>query len=345
MNPNECVSAIVPARNEERTIERVVKSLAKQFEINEIIVTNDQSTDRTGDVLHHLAAEVGKLRAFEAPPLPSGWVGKNHAAWLGAEKARCDWLLFTDADAVHLPGSAARALAQAKSSGADLVSYSPAQEMHTWWERAAIPCIFSRLSQLYSYGVVNDPASPAAAANGQYLLIRRTVYEQVGGHAAVKDEVLEDVALARLVKSAGYGLHFGSGDQICRVRMYSNFKDMWEGWSKNLLPLIAWSGQRVTRELLSVMPWFPLLCLGVVPFLRAPWDAAFVALGLALLAGRHAGYAGLLRKNRFPLSCVLYYLPGVSLYCAALLASDWGYARGKIAWKGREYPVVTPARH
>jgi hypothetical protein len=81
-----------------------------------------------------------------------------------------------------------------------------------------------------------------------------------------------------------------------------------------------------------------------VPFLRAPWDAGFVALGIVLLAGRHASYAGLLRKNRFPLSSVLYYLAGVSLYCAALLASDWGYARGKIAWKGREYPVVTPAR-
>jgi hypothetical protein len=207
-----------------------------------------------------------------------------------------------------------------------------------------IPCIFCRLSQLYSYGEVNDPDSPSAAANGQYLLIRRIVYEQIGGHAAVKDEVLEDVALARLEKAAGYRLHFGPGDQLCRVRMYANFRDMWQGWSKNLLPLITWSGQRVTRELLSVMPWFALLCLVVVPFLRAPWDAAFAVMGIAFLAGRHAGYAGLLRKNRFPLSCVLYYLPGVTLYCAALLASDWGYARGKVAWKGREYPVVTPVR-
>jgi glycosyltransferase involved in cell wall biosynthesis len=345
MNPNERVSAIVPARNEERTIERAVRSLAEQLEIDEIIVMNDQSTDRTGEVLDRLAAEIPKLRTLETPPLPSDWVGKNHAVWLGAGKARCDWLLFTDADAVHLPGSTARALADATSKGVDLVSYSPAQEMHTWWERAVIPCIFCRLSQLYSYGAVNDSASPAAAANGQYLLIRRAVYEQIGGHAAVKDEVLEDVALASLAKSAGYRLHFAPGDEICRARMYANFRDMWEGWSKNLLPLITWSGERVTQELLFLMPWFPLLCLVVVPFLRAPWDAAFLVLGLALLAGRHAGYAGLLRKNRFPLSCVLYYLPGVSLYCAVLLASDWSYARGKIVWKGREYPVVTPARH
>jgi hypothetical protein len=266
-------------------------------------------------------------------------VGKNHAASLGAQKAACDWLLFTDADALHLPGSTGRALAEAESHGADLVSYSPGQEMHTWWERALIPFVFCRLSQLYSYAAINDPDSPAAAANGQYLLIRRNVYEQIGGHAAVRDEVLEDVALARLAKSAGFRLHFAPGDQICRVRMYSSFQAMWEGWSKNLLPLVSWSGQRVTRELLSVMPWIPLLCL-----LLAPWHIIFGALGLLLLAGRHASYAALLRKNRFPLASVLYYLVGAALYCAALLASDWGYARGKIAWKGREYPVATPAR-
>jgi len=339
MNPDECVSAIIPARNEERTIARAVSSVAEQPEIREVIVIDDQSSDGTAGILRRLAAGQPKLRAFEAGPLPAGWVGKNHAAWLGAEKASCDWLLFTDADALHLPGSTARALAEANSLGADLVSYSPGQEMHTWWERALIPFIFCRLSQLYSYPAVNDPNSPAAAANGQYLLIRRNVYEQIGGHAAVRDEVLEDVALARLAKSAGFRLHFAPGEQICRVRMYASFPAMWEGWSKNLLPLVSWSGQRVTRELLSVMPWIPLLCL-----LLTPWHIVLGALGILLLAGRHASYAALLRKNRFPLDSVLYYLVGAALYCAALLASDWGYARGKIAWKGREYPVATPAR-
>ena len=339
MNSDACVSAIIPARNEERTIARAVRSVAEQQEIREIIVINDQSSDDTGAILRQLASERPKLRSFEAPALPAGWVGKNHAAWLGAEKAGCDWLLFTDADAAHLPGSTARALAEAESCGADLISYSPAQEMHTWWERAVIPFVFCRFSQLYSYSAINDPRSPAAAANGQYLLIRRNVYEQIGGHAAVRAEVLEDVALARLAKGGGFRLHFGPGDQICRVRMYATFSAMWEGWSKNLLPLVRWSGQKVTRELLSVMPWIPLILLLLTPF-----RLLFGVLGVFLLAGRHAGYAALLRKNRFPLSSVLYYLVGAVLYCAALLASDWGYARGKIAWKGREYSVATPAR-
>ena len=344
MNPPECVSAIIPARNEERTIAQAAISLAEQPEIPEIIVVDDQSSDDTGAILRRLAAEQPKLRVVEGEELPPGWVGKNRAAWLGAQTAACDWLLFTDADAVHLPGSTARALSEARSSGADLLSYSPGQEMHTWWERALIPFVFCRLSQLYSYATINNPDSPAAAANGQYLLIKRSVYEQIGGHAAVRDDVLEDVALARLAKSGGFRLHFAPGDQICRVRMYSNFAAMWEGWSKNLLPLVTWSGQRVTWELFFMVPWFALLCLLVVPFLRTPWEATFAVLGVAMLAGRHASYAGLLRKNRFPRSSVLYYLAGVALYCAALLASDWGYARGKIAWKGREYPVVTPVR-
>jgi glycosyltransferase involved in cell wall biosynthesis len=339
MNPDKCVSAIIPARDEERTIAQAVSSLAEQPEVRQIVVVNDQSTDGTGEILRRLAAEQPKLCLVEAGPLPSGWVGKNHAAWLGAQSAECDWLLFTDADAVHLPGSTARALAEAESSGADLISYSPGQEMHTWWERALIPFVFCRLSQLYSYAAINDPDSPAAAANGQYLLIRRDVYQQIEGHAAVHEEVLEDVALARLAKAAGCRLHFGPGDRICRVRMYSSFRAMWEGWSKNLLPLLTWSGQRVTRELLSVIPWIPLLFL-----LLTPWHVILGAVSVLLLAGRHAEYAALLSKNRFPRSSVLYYLVGAALYCAALLASDWGYARGKIAWKGREYPVVTPAR-
>ena len=339
MNPDECVSAIVPARNEERTIAQAVRSVAAQPEVREIVVIDDQSSDGTAEILRRLRTEQPKLRAFEAGPLPAGWVGKNHAVWLGAQKAECDWLLFTDADAVHLPGSAGRVLAEAKASGADLVSYSPGQEMHTWWERAVIPFVFCRLSQLYSYNAVNDPDSPAAAANGQYLLIRRGVYERIGGHAAIREEVLEDVALARVVKAAGFRLHFGPGEEICRVRMYSTFGAMWEGWSKNLVPLVTGTGQRVTRELLSVVPWIPLFCLLLTPF-----HPVFTALGILLLAGRHASYAGLLRKNRFPRSSVLYYLAGAGLYCAALLASDWGYARGKIAWKGREYSVATPAR-
>jgi len=339
MSPNAIVSAIVPARNEEATIARAVVSLAAQPEIAEIMVINDQSTDHTAAVLNELAARIGQLRVLETQRVPAGWVGKNYAVTLGAARATGDWLLFTDADAVHLPGSTARALADAALSGAALVSYSPEQETLTWWERAMIPFVYCRLAKHFSYGEVNDPGSAAAAANGQYLLIRRDAYEAIGGHRSVSGEVLEDVAVARRAKQAGYLLHFAPGQGIARVRMYGSFAQMWQGWTKNLFPLLGDRPGAVARELLSVVPWVSaaLLLLGGVHW-------ALLALGLLLLAERHAAYAAVLRGNRFPISRILYYVPAVILYSAALLVSARCYARGTVVWKGREYPVGTPGR-
>jgi glycosyltransferase involved in cell wall biosynthesis len=328
------VSAIVPARNEEATIAAAVESLAAQPEITEIFVIDDQSTDGTTAQLEKLISRYAQLRVLETRELPSGWVGKNYAVSLGAAEATGDCLLFTDADGVHLPGSTVRALADAAANGAGLVSYSPEQVTRTWWEKALTPFIYTRLAQKFSYDAVNDPDSPIAAASGQYLLIRRENYVRIGGHAAVAGEVLEDVALARLAKQAGIRLHFASGRGIIRVRMYRTFSPMWEGWRKNLYPLMAGTPRAVGRELRGVVPWIPLFLL-----LFTPLHVIFGVLGLVLLAGRHAAYAATLRRNRFPSALVLYYIPAVALYAAALLGSERFYMRGSVAWKGREYPV------
>jgi len=334
MNLDISVSAIVPARDEETTIAAAVESLAAQPEIKEIIVINDQSTDGTAAELERLSVRCPQLRVLHTNTLPSGWVGKNYAVSLGAAQATGNWLLFTDADGVHLPGSTARALADAAATGAGLVSYSPEQEMHTWWESALIPFVYTRLAQKFSYDAVNDHESQAAAANGQYLLIRREDYARIGGHAAVAGEVLEDVALARLAKQAGIRLHFASGFGVIRVRMYRTFGAMWQGWTKNLYPLMGGTSRAVGRELRGVVPWIPLLLLLLTP-LHLIWGV----LGMLLLAGRHAAYAATLRRNRFPAALVLYYVPAVALYAAALLTSEWRYARGSVSWKDREYRV------
>ena len=334
MNLRPSVSAIVPARNEEATIAAAVESLAAQPEIKEIIVINDQSTDGTAAALDQLSLRYSQLRVLETKELPDGWVGKNYAVSLGAAQATGDWLLFSDADGVHLPGSTAHALADAVETGASLVSYSPEQETRTWWEKSLIPFVYTRLANKYSYAEVSDPDSQAAAASGQYLLIRRDDYVRIGGHAAVAAEVLEDVALARLAKQAGLRLYFAAGTGIMRVRMYRSFAGMWQGWTKNLYPLMGGNSRAVGRELFRVVPWIPLLVLPL-SLLHPIWGA----LSVALLAGRHAAYAADLRRNRFPPVLALYYLPGVALYFAALLNSEWRYARGSVAWKGREYPV------
>jgi hypothetical protein len=342
MNLRPTVSAIVPARNEEATIAAAVESLAEQPEIKEIIVINDQSSDGTAAQLGQLTSRYSQVCVLETKELPGGWVGKNYAVSLGAAQATGDWLLFTDADGVHLAGSTARALADAAIHSAGLVSYSPEQETRTWWEKALIPFVYTRLAHKFSYADVSDPESPAAAASGQYLLIRRDDYLRIGGHAAVAGEVLEDVALARIAKQAGMRLYFAPGNGIMRVRMYRTFAAMWQGWTKNLYPLIGTTAggmaratsRAVGRELFRVVPWIPLLVLPLA-LLHLIWGV----LGVALLAGRHAAYAADLRRNRFPASLALYYLPGVVLYVGALLNSEWRYARGSVAWKGREYPV------
>jgi len=335
----DSITAIVPARNEEQSIETAVRSLAAQPEIAEIRVVNDGSSDRTAEILASLAADIPQLRVIEASPLPPGWVGKNHAAWLGAQDAATDWLLFTDADVRHLPGSAAHALANAELRGAALVSYSPKQVMETWWERAMIPFVFSRLAVRYSYAKVNDPESPVAAANGQFLLIRRDTYEAIGGHRVVAGEVLEDVALARRVKKAGLKIHFAPGQEIAETRMYRSFATMWEGWVKNLYLLVGGSSQATAWELLLVLPLPELALLGIAfTAWRTGVPGAWLPAFIVLLAG--AGYSWRERASHPILSTnIKYYAMGRLLYCAALVVSAWRHANGTIAWKGRIYPV------
>ena len=331
------VSAVVPARNEARNIERLVRSLAAEEEIAEVIVVNDESADATGAILARLAAELPVLRVLQTGGLPQGWVGKSYAASKGAAEARGAWLLFTDADTLHLPGATARALHDAQRTGAALVSYSPEQETPTWWERALIPFVFCQLAQQYAFSEVSSAESPAAAANGQYLLIRRDAYDAIGGHTGVSSHVLEDVELARRAKQAGYRLHFAPGPGIVRARMYSTLREMWQGWTKNLYPLMGGTRAALWSQLIAVVPWLGLglLLLGFV-------HSALAVLGLLVLIGRHAAYAALLRRNGYPLSRSLYYLPAVVLYAAVLVASARRYASGRVVWKGREYSVGAP---
>jgi hypothetical protein len=238
--------------------------------------------------------------------------------------------LFTDADAELYDGATQRALRTAEETGAALVSFSPEQVTETWYEKALIPFVYCRLSKYFSYDIVNDAKSDVAAANGQFLMIRRDAYEAIGGHASVAAEVLEDVALAKRAKGAGYRIWFGSGAGVVRARMYRSFGAMWEGWKKNLYLLVGGTPQAVYRELFSVMPWIPfaLLALG--------WKApiAFVA-GLGLLVARHAVYASTLLRNQFPVKYILYCIPAVVLYAGVLCASYRAHAQGVVEWKGR----------
>jgi glycosyltransferase involved in cell wall biosynthesis len=331
------ISAIVPARNEEGVIAACVESLALQPEIAEILVVNDQSTDKTAEIVRGLMLKILRLRLLETQEVPPGWVGKNNAVYLGAKEAKGPWLLFTDADAELQPGAAARALQIAQETGAALVSFSPEQITQSWYEKALIPFVYSRLAKHFSYEAVNNSASPAAAANGQFLMMQRDAYNSIGGHASVASDVLEDVALAKRAKAAGFRLWFGPGQGIVRVRMYRSFGAMWQGWKKNLYLLVGGTPGAVLREMESAIPWIPvaLILLGLkIPV--APF------LGVCFLLLRQFTYGAELSRNQYPFKFIIYYVPAVVLYAGVLWASYRGYAKGKVEWKGREVPVTLP---
>ena len=340
------VSAIIPARNEEASIARAVESVAAQAEVGEIIVVDDQSTDRTAAILAELASRIFKLKILNTGDvLPPGWAGKNYAVSIGAAAATGDWLLFTDADTYHLPGSTRRALCDAVVRDAVLVSYSPEQEMSSFWERALIPFVYCRLANKFSFARVNDPARPDAAANGQFLLLLRDVYEKLGGHAAIAGQILEDVALARRVKTAGYGIYFTAPIGTVRTRMYRSFGAMWQGWTKNLYPLMGGKPTAVLLETVEVFPWLEFLLFASL-WNQSAWEHAapiwfFLGIAAVLLVGRAFRYGLDLYRNLYPVSYIKYYGPGVCLYCAALIASWWKNTHGAVHWKGREYPAKT----
>jgi hypothetical protein len=340
--PNKnMVSAIIPARNEEASIARVVESVAAQPEITEVIVVDDQSTDRTAAILAELAAHIPKLKILHTRALPPGWVGKNYAVALGADVAQSDWLLFTDADTCHMPGSTRRALADAVDHNAVLVSYSPEQELGSFWERALIPFVYCRLSAKFSFARVNNPKFPDAAANGQFLMILRDAYQKVGGHAAIAGEVLEDVALARRVKQAGYQLYFTAPIGTVRTRMYSSFPALWEGWTKNLYPLMGGTTKQLCAELIEVFPVLEITVLSLLwallPGTYRPPLLLVAALLLVAISRRCARFAQALYRNLYPVSYIKYYVLGVCLYSAALVVSWWKNTRGAVVWKGRSY--------
>lgn len=329
-NTAPVVSVIIPARNEEASLGACLESLVLQTGVDfEIIVVDDHSTDHT----HEIATSFPKVKVIEAAPLPIGWTGKNNAVATGARQARGRWLLFTDADTVHVLGSLARALSEAQQNHVELLSYSPEQIAVTFWEIATLPVVFAELARQYPPSKVSDTSSPVAAANGQYILVRRDTYDAVGGHAAVAADILEDVAFARAVKSSGRKIRFRYAADAVRTRMYRNYAQLREGWTKNLALLFPMPGWLATRTFLFwVFPFANLLLPLFVPAIvhRAWW---FVPGGLVFVRN-----TARMRRANFDLMMEIPgALVGMPMFAYLLLRSKRAHANGRVPWKGRTY--------
>ena len=336
------LSIVVPARNEERNIDGCVRSLVAQTGLDvEVIVVDDDSTDATREILARLTGEFPQLRVVDGAPLPAGWTGKPWACAQGARIATGAWLLFTDADSRHATDAAASTLAFALAAGVDALTILTFQELGTFAERALLPSILGLI--LFASGSIaelNDPALPERAlANGQFILVERGAYEALGGHAAIRAEVVEDISFARRLKADGrFRLLLADGTAFVRVRMYHSFAECWNGFTKNVylgargrLPAIA--GGVALCLALSVAP--PLLALDALRRKR-PREAAEAAAATAAViavAGRNASFGG------FPPSAAWLAPFGIAAFAAIALESTGRALLGRgVAWRGRRYP-------
>jgi glycosyltransferase involved in cell wall biosynthesis len=334
------VSIIVPARNEEACLGTCLESLVAQTGVNfEIIAVDDHSTDRTREI----AASFPSVSVIEAGSLPDGWTGKNNAVATGVRSARGEWLLFTDADTVHLPGSLARALKEAQENNADLLSYSPEQIAVTFWEMAVLPVVFAELARQYPPSKVSDPNSLAAAANGQYILAKREAYDAVGGHASIADSILEDVALAHAMKASGRRIRFRyAADAVC-TRMYRNLRQLRDGWTKNLAFLFPYP-RLLAAKILTGWVFFILGFFAAVPLIGTGgmlWrrhEYFFIANFIASVIADFAFWIIRIRKAKFSIGKnILGVLFGMPMFAYLLLRSKNAYIKGTIFWKGRVY--------
>jgi chlorobactene glucosyltransferase len=342
------ISVIVPARNEERNISRCVECLlAQAYPEFELIVLDDRSTDASPRILRGCASLDPRLTVLAGDGLPPGWAGEPHALFQAAQVARGDWLCFVDADTFAGPQALASVFAAAQAAGADLFTIMTGQEVPTFWERVILPVVFTALSVGFSPRRVNDPRRRDAIANGQFILIKRSVYEAVGGHAALKDSIVEDRDLAVLVKRAGFRLVIADGRQIAQTRMYTSLPEMWEGWTKNIyLGLSGSTGLLLLGALGACLSLVAALALPLWTLAGLAWWAAAPASAAWLVAAEAALLWGwlvfwrerVLRDMQIPAWYALTIPLGAGLFAAMLFGSAWKILSGRgVTWKGRRY--------
>jgi chlorobactene glucosyltransferase len=337
------VSVIIPARNEALNIERCVRSvLATGYAAVEVIVVDDRSSDATATIIEGIAADPaasGRLRLLRGADLPpeGDWFGKQWALIQGYRVARGELLLFTDADTAHGAELLPRCVAALERERVDLVTVLPRQEMGGFWERLVQPQVFVALaSRAGDLRRINRTRTAwNAIANGQFILTTRAAYEAVGTHAAVRHTVVEDLAIAQAYVRAGRDIFLVHAVEFMSTRMYRSFREIFEGWSKNLalgVPLMMPPVPLLRRVVPWVM-WLPMLCWVVPPLVWAGTGTivAAVTTGISLLL-----WGEVYRREGAPLWYVPLYPFGAMVVALIMLRSAWRGGR-KVEWRGRVY--------
>ena len=339
------VSVIVPARNEAENITTCISTLLNTtYPKWELIVVDDGSVDGTADIVEAIAARSnGMVRLIHGVDLPAGWLGKSWACWQGYREAKGDVILFTDADTRHHPQLLGHAVGALFQENADLCTVLPRQLMEGFWERVVLPHVFvAILLRFHDVTRISKAKTPRdAIANGQFMLFKRESYEYIGGHQAVRSNVVEDLRLAQLTVEARRKVFAGHAEDLMETRMYRSLAGIIEGWSKNLA---LGSKQAVAPWLAPIVPW--VLGLLVLVFWVTPpavlvarlftgvsafatgWAVTATAVSLLFWVATHFLF-------RIPLLHALLYPLGAVVTAIMFFRSAF---RGEIvAWRGRRY--------
>lgn len=331
------VSLLVPARDEEANVGCCVASLlAQEYPDFEVLALDDHSTDRTPCILEELAQRDGRLRVLSGRPVPDGWLGKNWACAQLAEQATGELLLFTDADTAHQPQALREMAAALLGEGADLLTGFPRQETRTAGEQLIVPFFFWIVYCFTPLALAYRLRRPAiATAVGQALLFRRAAYEAIGGHAAVRGNIVEDITLARRITAGGYRWRMARLTDLITCRMYHGGRAAADGLAKNLfavfgfrvLPyLFAWGW----LVLLCLKPWLDLALYAAGRPIGVPLAAVLVCIGLAL-----ALWLFVYRQLGAPPRAAMAYPVAAAVMGAVALRALWLGLRGRLVWKGR----------
>jgi len=334
------VTVCIPARNEELNVDAAVRGALANADVPlEVLVYDDQSTDRTPAILAALRSEDPRVRAVATEPLPDGWNGKQWGCERMGQAARGQWLLFTDADVRFAPDCFARALAEAARLDASLLSTVPREETGTFLERLVVPMIhwmlFSWLP-MRRMRTTNDPATSAGC--GQFLLVRRDAWLAAGGHAAFRDSMHDGIKLPRNVRRAGFHTDLYDGSDAVSCRMYRSAGETWRGFTKNAyeglgspLVLVVFTVLEAFGILLPWI-WVPVMLLvhGTESMPTVPTALASFAIGAQLAQRR-------VLRSRFshPWECVLLHPVTIVLLLAIQWRSWWLHLTKRRAWRGR----------
>jgi chlorobactene glucosyltransferase len=338
------VAIIVPARDESANIGACLAALlAQDYPRLAIVVVDDESTDDTAAIVRRLGTQDRRIVLMQSPPLPPGWTGKVNACAAGARAVAdaAEWLCFVDADIRAQPALIASAIGAASREAIDLLTLAPRQELQSFAERLVLPCGFYLLSFSQNLARMQAADSDDAAATGQFMLIRRAAYEDVGGHAAVSRSIVEDIDLARLMKRRGHRVLMQDATALMSVRTYTGWATLWPGLARTLVDLLGGpTATLVTTATGVTLAWAIVLipafdlagcaagtqnaCLAAVPAL----------VGAAAAFGLHLAGAAYFR---IPLIYGLLFPLGYT--AGAVIALDGLRRRtsGRVRWKGRVY--------